>query len=102
MDCLNRETLKEYFLTPAASRTARTPPPAIIPVPFLAGFKRTFTAIEISKYGWGIVSPASETAALTFLLVQFLYESHPEPFELSHSHNQHFLFGLQLQQGPQS
>ena len=37
------------FLTPAASRTARTPPPAMIPVPFLAGFRRTLPPSKLDN-----------------------------------------------------
>ena len=33
--------LVRMFLTPAASRTARTPPPAMTPVPGVAGFIQT-------------------------------------------------------------
>src|ERR1041384_677788 len=49
------------FLTPAASRTARTPPPAFKPVPGDAGFRSTLPPSYCPNTSCGIVSPLSLT-----------------------------------------
>ena len=42
---------------PAASRTARTEPPAMTPVPCEAGFSSTLDAEKVVRTSWGIVVP---------------------------------------------
>src|SRR5206468_12926323 len=46
---------------PALSTTARTAPPAITPVPSLAGFKKTRPAPKCPSTWWGMVTPVSGT-----------------------------------------
>ena len=53
-------------LTPAASSTARTPPPAITPVPGAAGFNSTRDAPKSARISWGMVVPIRGTR-MTFL-----------------------------------
>src|SRR5215210_2233853 len=54
-------------LIPAASTTARTPPPAITPVPGAAGFSNTREAPNDVSIGCGIVVPSSGTRISDFL-----------------------------------
>src|SRR5215471_7070164 len=49
------------FRIPAASSTARTGPPAITPVPSIAGLSRTHPAPKWPTTSWGIVCPSSGT-----------------------------------------
>jgi len=46
-------------LIPAASTTARTAPPAMTPVPGLAGISRTLAAPKRPTTAWGMVVPLS-------------------------------------------
>src|SRR2546426_11983098 len=52
--------------TPADSRTALTPPPAIRPVPGEAGFRRTFEAPYFAVIGCGIVPFTTRTVTIFF------------------------------------
>src|SRR5207248_10832314 len=52
---------------PADSTTARTEPPAITPVPFDAGRRRTFAAPKSAVTGCGIVRSTSGTSMRCFL-----------------------------------
>src|SRR4051794_12597275 len=51
---------------PADSTTARTAPPAMMPVPSGAGFKSTDPAPKLPSTGWGIVVPAIGTRTSDF------------------------------------
>ena len=53
--------------TPAASRTARTGPPAITPVPGAAGLSRTSPAPNLPITSCGMVEPLRETLMRFFL-----------------------------------
>jgi hypothetical protein len=53
--------------TPAHSRTARTGPPAITPVPALAGLSSTTPAAASPVIGCGIVVPMRGTLKKCFL-----------------------------------
>src|SRR5579875_101585 len=52
---------------PAASTTARTPPPAMTPVPAAAGFINTRAALYLTSIWCGIVRPDSGTVTIDFL-----------------------------------
>ena len=54
-------------LMPAASRTARTLPPAMTPVPGMAGLSRTVAAPKLTVISWGMVLPLSGTLTRFFL-----------------------------------
>jgi hypothetical protein len=51
---------------PAASTTARTPPPAITPVPGAAGLSNTREAPNVVSTSCGIVVPSRGTAIIDF------------------------------------
>ncbi len=57
------------FWTPADSRTARTAPPAMTPVPSEAGFSMTRPAPKCPMIGCGIVVPLSGTEIIFFLAI---------------------------------
>src|SRR5579883_1024868 len=59
--------LVSTFLTPAASSTARTPPPAITPVPGAAGFIQTLPERYFATISCGMVSPTSGNLSRFFL-----------------------------------
>ena len=58
---------RENVFYPGHSSSARTPPPAINPVPGEAGFKRTFPAPNFPIISWGIV-PLTIGTVTTFFL----------------------------------
>jgi hypothetical protein len=53
--------LVRMFAMPAASTTARTAPPAMMPVPSGAGLSSTLPAPKLPTIGCGMVVPASGT-----------------------------------------
>src|SRR3954453_15411958 len=69
--------LVRMFAIPAASTTARTAPPAMMPVPSGAGFSSTLPAPKLPTIGCGIVVPCSGTrirfffaASMPFLIAE--------------------------------
>ncbi len=52
---------------PASSSTARTPPPAMTPVPGEAGFSSTWPEPKMPTTGWVIVEPCFGTRYRFFL-----------------------------------
>src|SRR3954464_13190352 len=69
--------LVRMFAIPAASTTARTAPPAMIPVPSGAGFSSTLPAPKVPTIGCGTVLPCSGTrirfffaASIPFLMAE--------------------------------
>src|SRR5688572_4762362 len=74
------------FAIPAASTTARTAPPAMMPVPSGAGFRSTLPAPKLPTIGCGIVVPASGTrirfffaASMPFLIADGTSLALPTP-----------------------
>src|SRR3954447_9422152 len=74
------------FVTPAASTTARTAAPAMIPVPSGAGFSRTLPAPNFPMMGCGTVVPCSGTrirpffaASMPFLIAEGTSFALPTP-----------------------
>ena len=59
--------LVSTFCRPADSTTARTAPPAMMPVPSGAGFSRTLPEPNLPTTGCGIVVPWSGTRISPFL-----------------------------------
>src|SRR5579862_4581409 len=74
------------LVIPAASTTARTAPPAMIPVPSGAGFSRTLPAPNVPRMRCGIVVPCSGTrirfffaASMPFLIADGTSFALPTP-----------------------
>jgi hypothetical protein len=60
--------LDKMSFTPASSNTARTAPPAITPVPAVAGFKNTLAAPLTPVISCWIVRPSTKGILTIFLL----------------------------------
>src|SRR5699024_258143 len=67
MGLLERIDLARMSLMPAASMTARTGPPAIMPVPGAAGLSSTAPAPYLPTISWGMVVPLVAILCIFFL-----------------------------------